>query len=225
VNEKILDAEVKFAEIENKKVIEIGPGMGFLTKKLAEKAKKVIAIEKDRSLKLVLDDYLKDCNNVEIIWDDVLKVDLPKHKVVSNIPYQISSPLTFKLLDNGNPAVICYQKEFAERLLAQAGSKKYSRLSATVGFLAKVRKLMPVPKSSFWPQPKVDSMIIELIPQGKPRDWSKIKELIDSIFLYPNKKISKIEKITGIKFPEALKDLRVRELSPNLLVVAVNYLK
>ncbi len=225
INESILDQEVEFAQIENRDVIEIGPGLGFLTRKLAQKARKVLAIEKDKSLKPYLEKYLEGCENVEIIWEDVMNVDLPKHKVVSNIPYQISSPLTFKLLDNGNPSVICYQKEFAERMLAPPGSRDYSRLSATVGFLAKVKKLMLVSKSNFWPQPKVDSMILDIIPQQKPPNWERIKGLIDKIFLYPNKKMSKIEKITGIKFPEALKDLRVRELSPDLLVVAVNYLK
>jgi 16S rRNA (adenine1518-N6/adenine1519-N6)-dimethyltransferase len=225
IDEKILDKEVEFANIENKKVIEIGPGFGFLTKKLANKAKKVIAIEKDTSLRPYLEKYLESCDNVEIIWDDVLKIDIPNHKIVSNIPYQISSPLTFKLLNNGNPAVICFQKEFAERMLAQAGTRKYSRLSATVGFLAKVRKLIAVPKGCFWPQPKVDSIVLEITPQRKPKNWGKIKTLIDKIFMYPNKKISKIKKITGIKFPDELKELRVRDLSPNLLVVAVNYLK
>ena len=225
VNEKILDEEVESAKIEKKDVIEIGPGFGFLTKKLAEKAKKVIAIEKDKSLKPYLEKYLEGFDNVEIIWEDVLGIELPKYKVVSNIPYQISSPLTFKLLENGNASVLCYQKEFAERLLAKPGSRKYSRLSATVGFLADVRKLIKVPSSSFWPQPKVDSMIIESTPKEKPANWKEIKALIDKIFLYPNKKISKVGKITGIPFPNELKELRVRELGPNFLVVAVNYLK
>lgn len=225
INESILDKEVAFGDVEGKPVIEIGAGLGFLTRKLAEKAKKVLAIEKDTSLKPYLENYLEGCDNVEIVWDDVMEVDLPKQRVVSNIPYQISSPLTFKLLEGGNSAVICYQKEFAERMLAQPGTRDYSRLSATVAFLAKVKKLLVVSKGNFWPQPQVDSMIVDITPLEKPRDWDAIKGLIDKIFLYPNKKMSKIEKITGIKFPEALKDKRVRELSPDLLVVAVNYLK
>jgi 16S rRNA (adenine1518-N6/adenine1519-N6)-dimethyltransferase len=224
INESVLEHEAAFGDIEGKDVIEIGPGLGFLTQKLAQRAKKVLAIEKDTSLKPYLERYLEGCDNVEIVWGDALEVDLPKYKVVSNIPYQISSPLTFKLLYNGNPAVICYQKEFAQRMLARAGTKEYSRLSATIGFLATVKKLREVPKGNFWPQPQVDSMIVDIIPHQKPRDWDRIKALIDKIFPYPNKKMSAIAKITGIRVPEALKDKRVREMSTELLVLVVNYL-
>lgn len=224
-NPAVLEAEVEFGHIDGKNVIEIGPGLGFLTRILSRRAKKVLAIEKDRTLKPYLEAYLDGCDNVELVWDDALDVDLPQDKVVSNIPYKISSPLTFKLLDNGNPAIICYQKEFAQRMVAKPGTRQYSRLSATVGFLANVEPRMVVPKTDFWPQPKVDSMIVDITPLEKPRDWTTIKALIDKIFPYPNKKMSKIEKITGIKVPEAVKDKRVREMGPELLVLVVNYLK
>ena len=115
-------------------VLEIGTGIGTLTIELAKKAQKVIAIEQDTKICEILAKRLKDekIDNVELINDDALKVDFPPfNKIISNLPYQISSPITFKFLDyDFDLAVLMYQKEFADRMNGEVGSKNYSRLSA-----------------------------------------------------------------------------------------------
>src|SRR4030042_3085756 len=126
IDKNIAILEVKQANIESDDtVLEIGPGLGILTKLLAEKAKRVIAIEIDENLINKLKKTLPE--NVDLIHEDALNIDfetLPKfNKIVSNLPYQISSPITFKFLDyDFESAILIYQKEFAERLVAKPGS-------------------------------------------------------------------------------------------------------
>lgn len=163
--------------------------------------------------------------NVEFIFEDVLEIDLPKWKVVSNLPYSISSQITFKLLENRNSGVLCFQQEFAQRMFAKPGEKNWSRLSVNCQLLSAVDRLFNIPRAAFWPQPKVDSTVVRLTPKTPPEDWEKIKQLVDKIFLYPNKTIGKVEKITGIKFPASMAQKRVRELDLNQLVVAVKLIK
>jgi len=142
IDKKVAERELEYASIEkNDVVLEIGPGKGIITKLLSEKAQKVIAIEIDEKLVSELKEFLPD--NVLLISGDALKVDfdlLPKfNKIVSNLPFHISSPITFKLLDfDFSLAVLIYQKEFAERMVAKSGSKDYSRISVGVYYRSKV---------------------------------------------------------------------------------------
>ncbi len=139
--------------------------------------------------------------NVELINDDAVKVDfetLPKfNKIVSNLPFQISSPITFKIINyDFDLAVLIYQNEFAERLIAIPGSKDYSRLSVGVYYKARCKILETVSKTCFKPQPKVDSCIIMLKPRKKP-PFSVIEEklffdLIRNLFNHRRKKIKNI---------------------------------
>ena len=122
------DQIINFGNIdENDIILEIGTGIGTLTIEIAKKAKKVIAIEQDKNICDILAKRLKDekIDNVELINDDALKVDFPKfNKIISNLPYQISSPITFKFLDyDFDLAILMYQKEFAERMNGKVGSR------------------------------------------------------------------------------------------------------
>lgn len=156
-------------------VLEIGPGTGNLTLKLLECAKKVIAIEHDPRMVVELQKRLHATplgNKLQLIHSDVLKVDLPFFNLcVANIPYQISSPLIFKLLSHPSRfrcAILMVQREFAQRLCAKPGDELYCRLSINTQLLAKCDHLMKVSKNSFRPPPKVDSSVVRIEPKNPP---------------------------------------------------------
>ncbi|MCL2114721.1 MAG: 16S rRNA (adenine(1518)-N(6)/adenine(1519)-N(6))-dimethyltransferase RsmA [Methanobrevibacter sp.] len=149
-------------------VLEIGPGIGTLTLEIAKKVKKVVAIEQDIAIFKILKHRLEEesIENVELINKDALKIDFPYfNKIISNLPYQISSPITFKFLEyDFDLAILMYQKEFADRMVAKVGSKNYSRLSAMLHFKGNVEFLDSVSPESFIPKPKVTSSIVKLTP-------------------------------------------------------------
>ena len=169
IDDGVADRQIAYAAINPEDVVlEIGPGLGMITSRLAMKAEKVIAIETDKKLA----DYLskKLPSNVELITADALCVDFPKFDVmVSNLPYSISSPIIFKILNyNFRNAVVMLQKEFADRMVANPGSKDYSRLSVATYYRSKCKILENVPASKFYPSPKVDSAVVEIIPREPP---------------------------------------------------------
>jgi 16S rRNA (adenine1518-N6/adenine1519-N6)-dimethyltransferase len=149
-------------------VLEVGPGIGTLTIPMAHRAGKVVAIEQDARIAHILKERLSEegLHNVELINHDALKVDFPYfNKIVANLPYQISSPITFKFLEyDFDMAILMYQKEFAQRMNAPVGSKHYSRLSVMMHFKAQVELLDKVSPHAFIPPPKVDSAVVKLIP-------------------------------------------------------------
>ncbi|PRW44303.1 dimethyladenosine transferase [Chlorella sorokiniana] len=156
-------------------VLEIGPGTGNLTMKLLERAKKVIAVELDPRMVLELQRRVQGTphqNQLQIIHMDVMKAQLPYFDIcVANIPYNISSPLTFKLLAHRpafRAAVIMYQHEFAMRLVAKPGDPLYSRLSVNTQLLSRVHHLLKVGKNNFRPPPKVDSSVVRIEPRNPP---------------------------------------------------------
>lgn len=191
------DQIVNFGNISNDDVIlEIGAGIGTLTIEIAKKAKKVIAIEQDPKICEILANRLKEekISNVELINDDALKVDFPKFtKIISNLPYQISSPITFKFLDyDFDLAVLMYQKEFADRMNGEVASKNYSRLSAMLYFRCDVEKLTDVSQESFIPKPQIDSTVVKLTPkenQISPDDFKVYSKFTKALFQHRNKKI------------------------------------
>jgi 18S rRNA (adenine1779-N6/adenine1780-N6)-dimethyltransferase len=153
-------------------VLEIGPGTGNLTQLLLEKAKKVYAVEIDPRMASEVSKRMKKIgygHKFELIQGDALKVEFPFFDVcVANLPYQISSPFTFKLLAHRPAfkcAVLMFQREFALRLVAKPGSPLYCRLSVNVQLLAKVDHLMKVSKNSFKPPPKVESSVVRIEPK------------------------------------------------------------
>lgn len=148
-------------------VVEIGPGHGRLTRLLSEKAGRVIAIEIDPFLVRRLKDELKDCINVELIEADALEYpynNLGPFKVVSNIPYYITTPLIFKLLETENliSMTLTVQKEVAQRIVAGPGSKDYGVLSLMVQYRAIPEIKFFIPRGAFRPVPKVDSAVVHI---------------------------------------------------------------
>jgi 16S rRNA (adenine1518-N6/adenine1519-N6)-dimethyltransferase len=172
-------------------VLEIGPGKGVLTRILAAGAGKVIAIEKDRKF----EPFLREMPaNVELVFADALKCEWPAFtKAVANLPYSISSPLTFRLLEKDfELAVLMYQKEFADRMVAAVGSPDYSRLSVEVLRRARCRILEEVPPGAFSPQPRVWSAIVELRPRPCPfeiRDGAIFSAVTRALFSHRRKSV------------------------------------
>ena len=171
IKEEIYDQMVEQADLQpDDVVLEVGPGLGFLTAKLAERVKKVIAVELDDKLAEVLKTGLmaRGVKNVEVVNEDILisqksKVKSQKYKIVANLPYNITSIFLRKFLESENKPefiVLMLQKEVAERICAKAG--EMSLLAVSVQFYAKPEIVQIVPKENFWPQPEVDSAIIKL---------------------------------------------------------------
>lgn len=154
-------------------VIEIGPGIGVITAEAAQRAEKVIAVEIDGSLIPILNDTLKEYDNVRLINEDVLKLDMnklieeeraDKVKIIGNLPYYITTPIIMKLLNEevrAESITVMMQKEVADRIKASPGSKAYGAISAAVQYYCTVEKIADVPKTVFIPQPKVDSVVLK----------------------------------------------------------------
>lgn len=172
-------------------VIEIGPGIGSLTQYLCEKAGHVSAIEIDRELIPILNETLKDFDNISIINEDVLKVDIGKlikeqcmkgsTKVVANLPYYITTPIVMGLLENHVPVdsiIIMVQKEVADRMQSGPGSKDYGALSLAVGYYCRPHIVANVPPNCFIPRPKVGSSVICLDIYDDPPVKVKDEELM-----------------------------------------------
>jgi len=187
VDERIIQNEVEYAEADGKEVLEIGAGLGFLTRALAERARRVIAVEKDPRLVKILRSSLPD---VEVVEADFLRYDVKSAQVVvSNVPYSISSPLTFKIAEmEFERAVLCYQEEFARRMLAKPGTSDYSRLSVMSQLSFEIKFMQRVPKNCFMPVPKVNSAIVLLKPREHGVDETS-KELINLLFQHKNKTV------------------------------------
>ncbi|HIQ99630.1 MAG TPA: 16S rRNA (adenine(1518)-N(6)/adenine(1519)-N(6))-dimethyltransferase RsmA [Candidatus Scybalocola faecavium] len=162
-------------------VLEIGPGIGTLTQYLAEAARKVVAVEIDRSLLPVLNETLGSYDNVTVINEDILKLDLgaladeyndgKPIKVVANLPYYITTPIIMGLFESHVPVdnvTVMVQKEVAKRMEAGPGSKDYGALSVAVQYYAKPYIVANVPRNCFMPRPNVDSAVIRLTCHEKP---------------------------------------------------------
>ena len=232
IDNHILQKLLFYASISDADVVlEIGAGLGFLTCLLAQKCRKVIAVEVDSKIVKILRERLRGLPNVELIEGDVLKVSVPSfNKVVSAPPYSISSPLLFWLLErNFDCAVLTFQKEFAERLNAAVDSKEYSRLTVSTYYRADIELLDQVSKESFYPAPDVDSTIVQIKPRKPPfrvADEKLFFELVQTLFTQRNRKVRKVVipflQKQGFGREEALKisdsilfhDKRVRELAP-----------
>ena len=163
-------------------VLEVGPGIGTLTRELCQNAKKVVAVEIDTTLLPILDKTLADFDNVTVISGDIMKTDIDtivrEHfadcneiAVCANLPYYITSPVLMKLLESRIPfksVTVMVQKEVATRLAAPAGHETYGALTAAVSYYASVKKLFDVPAGCFMPKPKVDSAVVKLSLYQKP---------------------------------------------------------
>lgn len=204
-DDNILD-EIIYASVVDGEtnVLEIGPGAGALTTRLAKSAKKVIAVEIDTSLISMLTENLSEFDNVKIINKDILKVKLKelvneefngeKVRVVANLPYYITTPIVMKLLEE-NPGfesiTVMVQKEVADRLTAAPGSKNCGAITYSVNYYCETEKIVDVPPEAFVPAPKVWSSVIKLTLRDKPpvdvSDREHLFELIKAAFLMRRK--------------------------------------
>ncbi|MDY6789525.1 MAG: 16S rRNA (adenine(1518)-N(6)/adenine(1519)-N(6))-dimethyltransferase RsmA [Candidatus Nanohaloarchaea archaeon] len=193
-DERLLEEEVEEAEIGGSDtVLEIGGGLGTLTRKLAERAGKVHTVEKDPQMVEILEKELSDLENVEIHSSDVLDLDLPDFdKCVSNPPYQISSSIIEMLGRERKLSVLTFQKQFAKRLVASPGSKDYSRISVRCQMSFIPVYLKEIPASSFLPEPEVDSALVKLYPRNDEiytGDEEAFNRTIRALFTNRRKKI------------------------------------
>ena len=175
VDDKILEEIIALYDLKKDEVVvEIGAGLGALTTRLAPRVRKVLAIEIDKALVGLLKDEIVKDKNVEVITQDVLLFDFPgiaklyggKLKVLGNIPYSISAPLLFKLLEYKNSlsmAILMFQNEVADRIVANPGTKDYGVLSVFSQISAAVSKELLISRCSFYPQPKVDSAVVRFV--------------------------------------------------------------
>lgn len=156
------------ADINNKNVIEIGPGQGALTQFLVKQARSVVAYEVDNDLKPYLDVFEQENSNLKVVYNDILKSDFnlkEEAHVVANIPYNITSPIIFKIIDEPliKSSTLMVQKEVAERVTASPGSRDYNALSVIIQHYMDVKKVMNVGRRMFRPVPKVDSAVFKMI--------------------------------------------------------------
>jgi 16S rRNA (adenine1518-N6/adenine1519-N6)-dimethyltransferase len=194
INYSVLSRILEYAQLSPKdQVLEIGAGIGTLTIPMAEKAGKVFAVEQDQKIAEILIKRLKkaDISNIEVIVGDATKIKLPTfNKVVSNLPYQISSPITFKLLKKDfNFGILMYQLEFAERMVARPGASNYSRLSVMVHFCAHAEMLFKVQSNAFFPKPKISSAVIKLKPNRQSGVDEFFLKTTRALFQHKRKKV------------------------------------
>lgn len=175
VDKNFVDKIVDLADLQGENVLEIGPGIGTISVEIAKKAKKLVLIEIDKSLIPILNENLKEFTNVKIINADILKVDLKEltdsefsgedFKMVSNLPYYITTPIIESLVDDNlscKDMTIMVQKEVAQRIKASEKDKDYSSLSIFVKFYGEILADFKVPKSVFMPMPKIDSTVLKI---------------------------------------------------------------
>lgn len=174
IDENVINSIVDKSEIDKETlVIEIGPGAGSLTYGLATKAKNVLCYEIDTTLKDILNSNLSDFSNVDVIYEDFLKVDVNnelkkydynKLYVVANLPYYITTPIILKLIEDKIPVdkiVVMVQKEVGDRFKAKPGTKDYGSLSIFLKYYFEVNKILDVSRNVFMPKPNVDSIVVE----------------------------------------------------------------
>ena len=201
INNEVVENIVNSSEIsQDDMVIEIGPGLGTLTKYLLEKAGKVICIELDTKMLQILEDRFSLYDNFELINNDVLKVDLKniiekektqgkikQVKIVANLPYYITTPIIMKLLEEElelESITVMIQKEVADRLIAIPGDKNTGAITYSVYYYASSEAIMEVPNSSFIPEPEVTSKVIKLNIRKEPVVTPKDKEKMFKIIKY-----------------------------------------
>jgi 16S rRNA (adenine1518-N6/adenine1519-N6)-dimethyltransferase len=190
---------------ENVGVLEIGPGIGVLTRELLKRAKKVVAVELDKRLLPVLDETLGAFDHLKVINADVMELDL--HRVIeeefagmdvvvcANLPYYITSPIIMKLLEDRLPIrtiTVMVQKEAAARLSAKPGTRDSSAITVAVSYYAEAKTLFGVSAGSFMPAPKVDSAVIRLTlrePERKPVDEAMLFRVIKAAFAHRRKTV------------------------------------
>jgi len=228
IDDNIANKIVNLASIKDgENILEIGPGRGILTDLLVDKGK-LLAVEKDKWLAVVLKQ--KFAEKAEIVEADILDFDIPPIDViVANLPYSISSPILFRLFNfQWERAVLMFQEEFANRLVAKPGSKTYGRLSVMANHYVETKKLFKVSKTAFQPQPKIHSQVVHLVrrePDYKLDDFDTFEQVVRSIFTHRRKKIRNCLKLNfkDIELDDLENmDERAEVLEPKEIAVLAN---
>src|SRR5512139_1391770 len=220
VDRNILHKIVREARIEKEDtVLEIGPGLGEMTRVLADAARRVIAIEVDPKLVAILEEKLVSSPNVRVIHGDVLKIDFLEVlreetkpvKVVANLPYQISTPLSFLFIGLKrlfSTLTLMVQKEVADRMVASPGTSDYGPLSIFIQLSAKISVLFPVKPAAFFPPPKVESKVVQINwrekPLVAPEDELWFREVVRGCLGYRRKTLLNALRHSGLPLPEGL---------------------
>lgn len=231
IDDNILHAIVEAGDVENTDTIfEIGPGLGNLTHYLLERADKVVAFEIDNDMINILNERFAKNNNFTVVNEDIMKVDLEKFfdnkkvKVIANLPYYITTPILFRLLEykqHISKIVIMVQKEVADRLLAKPHSKDYGVLTVNTNYVCDIKRVVNVPNTSFIPTPNVTSSVVALeinLDKLSKIDNEKVLiKLVKASFLARRKKLlnslinSKAFNLTKEHYQEILKSIRLTE--------------
>jgi len=212
-------------EIRSRIVLEIGPGEGILTKALLERGAKVISVELDSMLADRLSrrfaSEIED-GSLTIIHGDAVKVPLPHFEIaIANLPYSISSPITFRLLDIGfEAAILMYQKEFADRMMAHPGTRDCGRLSIMVQTYARASRCFDLPPGAFSPPPAVRSTVIWIEPRDPlfpVNDRKVYEEIVRELFSRRRKTVQSTLKALAGRFGKEKIDLVIGDLDPEIL--------
>lgn len=218
-------------DIENTVVVEVGPGPGGLTRAvLMSGAKKVIAIEKDKTTEPILSRIVDASNGrLKVIFGDALKtnLDIKEYAICSNLPYNVGTELLIqwlKKIANGEPIksmTLMFQKEVAQRIVANVGDEQYGRLAVLANLIADTKILFDVPNTAFVPRPKVQSAVVQIIPKAKKiaeiGDINKLEKLTAKLFGMRRKMIRGIIKIDWTQFGLTGTE-RAEEISPELFL-------
>jgi len=219
VDRNIIHKIVEVARLSGDDVVlEVGPGLGEMTALLARQARKVICVEIDPRLAAILKTKMLPFQNVEVIEEDILKLDLLKLgeaerqqiKVVANLPYQISTPLLFRLIEARkifSELTLMLQKEVAERIVSPPGGKEYGPLSLLVQMFSEVSICFHVKPSAFYPRPKVESSVIRIRWKESPpvavEDEQWFKNVVKKVMGYRRKTLINALKYSGLSRREA----------------------
>ncbi|MEM3791512.1 MAG: 16S rRNA (adenine(1518)-N(6)/adenine(1519)-N(6))-dimethyltransferase RsmA [Candidatus Micrarchaeaceae archaeon] len=227
-------AEIEAVYGEGKNVLEIGAGKGMLTKALCRVANKVVAVEKDFRLYCMLK-YGLFFSNLKLLHGDFFKMsreELELDKVdiiISNIPYSLSTKTIEFIIKNKKRALLCIQKEFAERLMAREGEREYSMISVFSNLFLSITKIMDIGKSMFYPEPKVDSTIVLIKPKDAKYD-EEVLRIVRLIMEHKKKRLKNAildsleslgkekEELRKVCEKLEMKEERVFKLSPESLV-------
>jgi 16S rRNA (adenine1518-N6/adenine1519-N6)-dimethyltransferase len=220
VDRNILNKVIWTAQVEKEDaVLEVGPGLGEMTIALARQAKRVIAIEIDSKLVAILNEKMKNYPNVEVVKSDILKVDFNQFlkkeghpvKVVANLPYQVSTPLLFRFIESKetfSTFILMLQKEVAERMVAHPGGKEYGPLSIFIQMFLDVSIRFFIKPSAFFPPPKVESAVVQMVWKEKPmietNDEEWFKRVVKACFGYRRKTLVNALKHSELFLPESI---------------------
>ena len=207
VDENILGVIGRLAELgRDDVVLEIGPGLGVLTRYLADRVARVTTVEIDRSLEPRLSERLAGADNIAVVYGDALALDLaaldpPPRKLVANLPYNVATPLVVESLD-GLPSIerwcVMVQREVADRLFAEPGTKAYGAVSVLVQLATERAGFHPVARTVFRPRPNVDSALVAFTRRPFPPDYAAIKRTVRGAFAHRRKTLPNSLDLSGV---------------------------